>query len=527
VRALALASVLLVFPGLAAAERRLHERVEDPARGEGPLLDQPAEGSNPAALRVGRREVPEPAHTEELGQDELPMDRESRTDSWRPDLATDAFPEHLQYTSTFEPSVSPFKRVSALDAVGRGYELTLRSRELSEVEVGGRAEPGRELFWGSVAVQLRPGEAVPVPSVAPGARILSVRARPDRPVRFYRDGADNYYVVGEQAGLTRLVFVTDAASSYFGGPLPASASAADVPPSLRPSLPRPVVAAARRVFAELALDPSAPMSRNLTRLVAYLRSFRPEPLEVPPGADRYVTLALGRRGVCRHRAFVFVVTAQALGIPARFVTNEAHAFAEAWIPGVGWRRVDLGGAGPLADSDSDTIQHEPQQQDPFLWPRGERSSSAPRTDGGRPASSGGESGSPGGTSGGSRRTEPLVTRSGGAAEGAVGEGGSPGEEGAEGGEEGLPPPERARVLIDGHSSQVIRGEALRVAGHVEGARGAVPGARVVVWLRRADGADAVRIGQTVAAGDGCFEAHMAVPADLPAGDYSLAASLAD
>jgi transglutaminase-like putative cysteine protease len=39
-------------------------------------------------------------------------------------------------------------------------------------------------------------------------------------------------------------------------------------------------------------------------------------------------LARGKRGVCRHRAYAFVIVAQALGIPARFVQNEAHAWVE-------------------------------------------------------------------------------------------------------------------------------------------------------------------------------------------------------
>ena len=58
----------------------------------------------------------------------------------------------------------------------------------------------------------------------------------------------------------------------------------------------------------------------------------------------YLDLALSRRGVCRHRAFAFMITANAAGIPARYVTNEAHAFAEIWVPERNWIRVDLGGA---------------------------------------------------------------------------------------------------------------------------------------------------------------------------------------
>jgi protein-glutamine gamma-glutamyltransferase len=65
-----------------------------------------------------------------------------------------------------------------------------------------------------------------------------------------------------------------------------------------------------------------------------------------------------RLGFCEHYAAAFVVLARALGIPARVVTgyqggqintvdgnltvyqSDAHAWAEVWLPGQGWRRVD-------------------------------------------------------------------------------------------------------------------------------------------------------------------------------------------
>ena len=81
---------------------------------------------------------------------------------------------------------------------------------------------------------------------------------------------------------------------------------------------------------------------TLRKLVWWFRSFKPGELE---RADDglYLTLALSRRGVCRHRAYAFVITAHGLGIPARYVSNEAHVFVEAYVPGQGWLRIDLGG----------------------------------------------------------------------------------------------------------------------------------------------------------------------------------------
>ena len=66
----------------------------------------------------------------------------------------------------------------------------------------------------------------------------------------------------------------------------------------------------------------------LRRLVSYFRAFAPS--EDPPTGhdDVYLDLALSQKGVCRHRAFAFLVTALGLGLPARMVTNEAHAWVE-------------------------------------------------------------------------------------------------------------------------------------------------------------------------------------------------------
>ena len=65
--------------------------------------------------------------------------------------------------------------------------------------------------------------------------------------------------------------------------------------------------------------------------------------EPPTGHDDvYLDLALSQRGVCRHRAFAFLVTALHLGIPTRMVVNEAHAWVEV-SDGTLWHRIDLGG----------------------------------------------------------------------------------------------------------------------------------------------------------------------------------------
>src|SRR5262249_50796144 len=88
--------------------------------------------------------------------------------------------------------------------------------------------------------------------------------------------------------------------------------------------------------------------------------------------DVYLDLAYSKRGVCRHRAFAFVLTANAAGIPARYVTNEAHAFVEVRVPDRGWIRIDLGGAASELEvaNASEKAIYRPRAPDPS--PRPER-----------------------------------------------------------------------------------------------------------------------------------------------------------
>ena len=91
------------------------------------------------------------------------------------------------------------------------------------------------------------------------------------------------------------------------------------------------------------------------------------------GADLYKELALTQKGVCRHRAYAFVITALAQGIPARMVRNEAHAWVEVY-DGSLWHRIDLGGAAERMDTEQDPTepQHRPPD-DPYSWPEGSES----------------------------------------------------------------------------------------------------------------------------------------------------------
>src|SRR5690606_9842773 len=103
--------------------------------------------------------------------------------------------------------------------------------------------------------------------------------------------------------------------------------------------------AAGPVLARLGVSRAMAPRAAVAKLIEYFRGFEPTEAVQPQQdmAKLYQDVALGRTGVCRHRAYAFVLTALALGLPARFVHNEAHAWVEVRDL-ERWHRVDLGGA---------------------------------------------------------------------------------------------------------------------------------------------------------------------------------------
>lgn len=96
------------------------------------------------------------------------------------------------------------------------------------------------------------------------------------------------------------------------------------------------------------LDP-IPRLHQLSSLVHDALAYAPG--ATSPATSAAEALALGR-GVCQDHAQVFVGAARCLGIPARYVAGylladeaghtlrETHAWAEAWVEGLGWIGFD-------------------------------------------------------------------------------------------------------------------------------------------------------------------------------------------
>lgn len=365
----------------AAPRHKLHEDLPSPSDKPTRMIGGTGSG-NPAAFTAGDKVLPRPAIDRPTGR---PADEPvlgnggfaaDRRTTMTPDGNTgpDAT---LHYVSVFNPDVLPFKRMSALDGVSDDYTLRIARPALHDLPVGGTTDKTRDPFWGSVLLHLQPGQEVPLPSVAPDMRILSYEITPKIAIKFEKDDADNFYVRSDEssaAGTYRLVFAADADAGYFAPSLPTTGRytplmvAAMTPAELRPVLPDRVRRTAGQVLDRLGVDRAMDLGVVFNKLVGYFRAFQAKPMR--PGSDIYLDLCFTQAGVCRHRAFAFMITANALGIPTRFVENEAHAFVEVWFPDRRWQRIDLGGAALRMEvtGASDKVLHRPRGEDPFEKP---------------------------------------------------------------------------------------------------------------------------------------------------------------
>lgn len=275
-------------------------------------------------------------------------------------LDRDTGPEgHLRYQAVFEPSVSPWKRSAARDViVFDGAEIALRSNRGSStrISVAGSPPRGFDSFVGRVRVQAMGGEPIPIPSVAPDMRFHAVRTSPPSPIEVYRDSSDNYSLLLGETGEFDIEFDVSAPRRYFGGELPDN-GATPGPSTLPDALREP----ASRVLEAVGVTRGMSEVEIAERLSAYFGSFEARHLHPSElSEDAYADIALGRVGVCRHRAIAFVITAAATGLRARYVMNEAHAFVEVYFTNFGYRRIDLGGASEGLETLGGTGQiHQP------------------------------------------------------------------------------------------------------------------------------------------------------------------------
>jgi transglutaminase-like putative cysteine protease len=525
--------------GLAIAQTssrvKLHEDLPAPSERQGPMIGSAGGSGNPTAFTAGDKMLPKPVADQPssstadktepvLGGGGFAADRQT---SMTPDGNTgpDAT---LHYVSVFNPDVLPFKRMSALDGVGADYKLVIARSALTELTLGGATDKSRDRFWGSVLIQLKPGVDIALPSVAPDMRILSYEIKPAIAVRFAKDGADNFYVRSDESsadGTYRLVFLADADAGYFAPALPTGAPLTprrvrDKARDLLPVLPDGVRRQAERTLRKLGVDDDVELGIAFNKLVNYFRAFQARPLP-PASGDIYRDLCDSQAGVCRHRAFAFMITANALGLPTRFVENEAHAFVEVWFPERHWQRIDLGGAALRMEVEGagNKTLHRPRSEDPFDKPP-EYKQSYTQLDGDikgltsqqiadkhksltqAPASGTFDSGSGAGAGTGPDRilpdqNLPTVTRD---------------------------PKKLSPVLrVTRADDHAFRGDQIHVEGLVTAARKGLADHPVDVFLSPAGrgGINSILLGRVVSEADGSFHTDFAIPPTINLAAYDI------
>jgi hypothetical protein len=367
-------------------------------------------------------------------------------------------PDALNYSRLFTPSIAPYKRLGVRDRIpadARSPELSRVETQLRELAIATAFSDGRQTFVGTMHIQ-SDGSPVPIPSPSPELQVHQASTDTGAEPTFFVDDSDALFVQLDP-GTHELRFLSSSPLTYFGGPLP-------VGRTVTPAEPRPVFdPLADEVLRLAGVDRYDTDVEIVSALARYLHRFTPveQPQDLPDD-DLYLTLARRKEGVCRHRAFIFVTTLISVGVPARYVFNEAHAFAEVRLVN-GWRRIELGGAAEtldvLGDTNSDRAFDMPSDEllppDPMNMQSSEPNAEASAADdgssdegtdeGGESADSQGEqtstdgatnegpdgqqAPSPGPQSANPRQTE-SETPSGEAATGEPGEPGEPGENAA-------------------------------------------------------------------------------------------------
>jgi hypothetical protein len=552
-----LLAVLLLggaFAVVQAQERstvtKLHEDLQPPKAQAARTADRLAEGipvigpapeamQNPTAIASQDKLLPKPSTSKDEassdgepvhGRNDFGVDRQTET---KPDYRTSADNE-LKYIEVFNPSIVPFKRMTALDSVREDYTLYSSQRGLLDVPIGGMPRANHDLFWASILVDLKPGLDVPIPSVSPGMRVLSYESNPTTTLVFSKDGADNFYLRTDEigaGGTYRVVFSVEANPYYFAPTTPPRLRIKDIPDDRIRPLPAKVQRVAEGVLDEMRLHRGMLAKAAIDKLVYYFRSF--DAKSPPPNSgDVYLDLYNSQAGVCRHRSFAFMVTANALGIPTRYVANEAHAWVEVWLPKQDWMRIDLGGAASTlnVENAADKSMYRPRSEDPFSKPES-YSENYTRLEGDvkglrddqieerQTPYEGGDGGDPGQGSFFGNDEESAFEES--EDEGPLT---GPGADLPTIPEEELAGKKNTYVAITSSSSDGYRGDMIDVAGVVYGdEREGLAGHRVNIYLAPAgtEGRGSLHVGSTISDGDGRFAVEVEVPTSLDTARYEI------
>jgi hypothetical protein len=482
-----------------------------------------------------------------------PLDPDAAAQANKLDDKTDRV-DQLDYFPAFDPSVIPYKRVVAQNRVlmtpEGDWALALDRGAVERVAL--EPAPKRDdedSFWGTFVVRAElAGRPIPIPSVAPTQRVLKIELEPPAPVTILRDAADNLSLQIDHAGPVRVNMLIAAPRFYFDGALDPAVSweQLDALGAVRLEPRAQVLAevALRRIGVDRSMSPE----QAAQTLIRYFRDFEGTPLNgAADGKDLYTTLVELQRGVCRHRSMAFVITALGLGLPTRYVYNEAHAFVEIEWPGQGWRRVDLGGnadevlmrAGERAERVHDGASGDPFPKPPAYVKELERMAAMMKPKPGDPAGAGNAGNGGADEVVGDQSVDPqragelpeeLFTT--GAASEAINmvEPGDPTASPTD--SPTLRDTRRAtRISVMAGPPQARRGAPLSLRGTLRGEQGPLGSRKVALYLAPASSAPVppsqlLRLGEATTDEDGRWSASVALPRDMSVGRWTVRAIFA-
>lgn len=506
----------------AVADPVLHEYIE---LGAGEDLGQPAvTGAAPTEIAPSPSSAAEPSANSDGTEGAAPGASALRMD------ADTTRPERVAYEDPFTPTIVPYKRGVAYDAVNRDGDLIVSDTRINPVGTQLAPRPYDEHFAASLTLELEANEPTSIPSVAPGARLVVAHANPPIELRIGSDSAENWYVYSNQSGQVGLTLQLRADRRVFGSQF-REASWPELAREL-PVVPDNVKSAALEVAQTLGVARQRTPRAAVTSLVEHFRRFKASTRRpASRGLLLYRDLALTARGICRHRAYAFMITALGLGIPTRYVMNEAHAWVEVF-DGELWHRIDLGGAAAELSASDDARPRHVEPHDPFAW-------QDPSESGHALASRRAET--PGAPEPGAAPTSETAEPAAAATADQEGPPSEPAppqqafDTSAPGGatpSDLEPPPAAAppapptgpeqTVLLRAPRPRAERGKTLQVAGQVRLGARSCRGSSVDVRLMTSAGP--VALGTLITDDLGKFEGSLVVPWDAPLGEHRLEAA---
>jgi hypothetical protein len=495
-----LAALLVSWTTTASADIVLHEYIADDPAEDLRMGATTSDGAMPAAVLT---------HSGPVASPDLERTSEKRSTVYggTEGQAPAAFhidrnttrPNSVSYTDPFTPAVAPYKREFAYDAVDERLDLVVRDPSLVAMSVGGAARTEDDQFYADIDAELTDGQATRIPTVGPGARLLATRVDPPAALHFFRDSAENWFVRGDRGGRFRIILHIAIDRAAFGSAF------ADVDfdrlSRFTTRIPERLGTVGTAVARQIGVVEGTSPGEALRILVKHFRSFSPsDDHPQSAGIDLYRDLAVSQKGVCRHRAYAFVLTALAIGLPARFVRNEAHAWVEVF-DAYRWHRVDLGGAASdIQYSDDRRVAHVPPR-DPFEWPS--------TTDSGQAMAERARSARVP-AQGQTGRNDPGIAPPRVPSD-------TPGD----------PDDRRAKssITLQIHGAEARRGARVKISGRIEADGAPCTETRVDLFLEpRQQGAERIQLGALVTGSDGRYEGRVVLPFTVPPGDYEVRAT---